>query len=552
MDTTIPQQLQKWLTDIVAPSVTPTAKAQKNNVPFSPDIIRYLLYGITVYSISNSIFNDLYTYGGNQTASGLTIFNTFTDYMAVWNYWNNKNPTPLTQLSNIKEPPIKPAETEWLSQAINGYASHNIPVPGPLPAGITNAEIWRNATNPDNIHNVVMLPKITRTTQGIYTLEITESLLQFQSATAYSDIVTAYANNNWDTLSSLLNTHISDIANSFFGSGESESGETLSISGVTKTASQIQILSVKTTGTSAKNSGVKFNTFDFVHGTSTTGGSDPYSFYNSSGPDHRSYNNLGVGVGGPNVISVTYTATITQWSPMAILYYADRNPNALLDSSDILCKNSQGQLPIPNLCVKSLLDTNPTNFLNICINAGGTTQSGGIIYSPPKKVFIVNGNAGLANNVPIIMGPTLTGNNGVPNFLMTSDSNACQCVQKRLQLQPSLDAKMDPVLGMCFSLACDPKTKTSLGLTMDKCSSGDNCEKICNYIQELSIENIEDFDDIGYSSICGKPCDVPRYQPGRLNLDVLAATGIITAVYIVTHLILSKNSSLIGKIFTLY
>ena len=550
------EQLQKWLSDIITPTLTPTSKQQQNNVIFSPDTIQYLLYGITVYSISNSIFNDFYTAGGSKTPSGLTIFNTFKQYMNVWNWENNKNPASSPSKTNVNEPPIVPSTTEYVSQAVNGLKG-TVPTPGPLPPGITNAGIWRNATNSENIHNVVMLPKITRSTQGtsakqtvVYTLEITESLLQFQSATAYSNIVTAYANNDWPTLSSLLNTHISNIANGFFGSGDKNSGEYLSIGGTPNGPKQIQLLEVKNTGTSAKESGVKFNTFDFVHGTSMTGGSDPYSFFNINGVDHDQYSNLGVAVGDTNVISITYTATIHQWSPMAVLYYAFNNAGSKpLDYSDKLCKNSQGNLPIPNLCVKSLLETNPTNFLNVCINTGGTTQSGGIIYSPPKKVFIVNGNASLARQIPKIMGPTLTGNNGVPNFLMTSDSKACQCVQNRLQLQPTLNATMDPVLGMCFSQACSMDERNCLGLTPEKCSSGDNCTQICNYVQGLSLENIDDFDEIGYQSVCGKPCDVPRYQSGRLNPDVLAATGIIIATYIATHLILSKNSSLLGKIF---
>lgn len=553
--------IQQWLSDICAAPTTSTGKATalKNLTGFSPSVIAYLLYGTVVHSISTSIFNDIFISGGSETPSGLTIFNSITDYINVWKRWNysNESANPPKSSSDLSTPPIKPFPSNKICQAVNGYPAESIPTPGPLPTGVTNALIWRNATNPVELTKVIMMPTITRSVKGtaakqlvVYTLTITESLLQFQSASNAAAITAAYTNNDWATLGPLLNTHITNIANGFFGSGSSTSGESLSIAGKTQSGGSIQQLILQTTGTTASSSGVKFNTFDFVTGTAATASSDPYSFFNAKGIDHSQVTNLGVASGDSNVISVTYTATITTWSPMAILYYSYFNDTIALEPTDPLCKNDEGTVPLPNICAQNLMTSNPSSFLKICENAGGTTQAGGIIYSPPKKVFLVNGNASTITNVtPKLMGPPLTGDGGVPYFLMTSDSNQCQCVQKRLQLRQDVGKMEDPRPGMCFSLMCDDNMKKLLGLTPKVCSSGNNCDQICSYVQSMALENIQDFDETTYNSVCGKPCEIPRYQSGRLAPDVLVSTGIIIAVYIATHLIVSKDKSIIGKIF---
>ena len=473
---------------------------------------QYVAYGCIIHGAVCAIYNDWYS---DDPASGLTILNDVSDFINL--YFTHPN----VQGSNANS-----LKSQLLGTTLNGL------------------DIWTKIIGNDKepvtlffkpndtlISNLIKAPEISLV-NGNYQITFSQSIWQFLESSEYNPIIDLFwigeNNTNYNTLISILNNYLNATIKSFFGSNQGN--ESMTFNG--KTVNNTQDMELEIIGSNMSNIQMSFNCWDMVNGQQQASPVLAYDFINPNGA-LKGIVGLYTSSSLYHAISINYTATIKQFSPMSVLYYSYKAsgkgaPN--LQLSDPMCKYDFNNPTIapPISCMNAYVaatGTPRTLLLDVCNGGIGSGRGyGGFQYQPPiKKITsptLPTWNPSMFNPVEIQV--TVAGDGSIANYLFSQNQGqsvpACTCIQTRLKTDI---LSGDPTGGMCFSTTCaqDTSTLNTLGLDNTTCKS--YCTEMCGLLQGFKINNVEDFDSTQFRNVCGYQCSGYTFNPSASNSDVV-------------------------------
>lgn len=517
--------LCKWMGSITGSSMLPSSSKS------------YIAYGCLIHGVVCAIYNDWFS---DDPPSGLTILNPVSDFLKLYfnsqYIWGDQPNTFKSLLIGTSE--IKPIFTG--SSKIWSNVVGKIDPQSPTPI-----------INPQLLSNLIIAPKITMVDKTNYTYQIkfSQSIWQFKKYSESENIIDYFKNDtqdNYSELIALLNKYINtDVLPNYFGSSVVGSNESLSFNGKTVSGNNIQPLNVFMVGSKMSDIQMSFNCWNMKTGIQVQ---TPISAYDYINPNS---NISPVPIDNNNseyhAISINYTATIKQWSPMAVLYFAYQTGSTELELSinDDLCKYNLNAAPTiapPIMCLNAFIESQPprTKLLDVC--DGGINGGGGFDYSPPLKKLVSPSNSPFLTSIePAVIQNDITGANQISNYIFSISGTQlyCNCVQTRLNINNNSG---DPTSGMCFSKTCnDPEVIKTFGLTTDVCKP--YCETMCEKLKNGDIVNTSNFDPARFSQTCGFQCTGWRNSISKLNKDVVISATILVPMSILVFWLLTKNMS---------
>ena len=490
---------------------------------------QYVAYGCIIHGVVCAIYNDWYS---NDPASGLTIFNPVSDFIKLYFEYNyisqNINQSLKTQLVG------------------NGFVKPAFPTASTVWNNVVGNAVDPNAFIPDTtlISNLIKAPEI-KLVKGNYQITFSQSIWQFLDYAENTTIINYFKNNNPNNylkLVSLLDSYINKQVVKFFGSNQGE--EKLTFNGNPVYEDKIQTLKVNLIGSNMSDINMSFNCWNMVNGVQLSSPISAYDFFTNS----NIQNNPDL----YHVVSINYTAIITQLSPMAVLYYSFTNggesgPN--LELTDPMCSYNMSTPTIaPAItCLNAYVTTTPerTRLLDVC--NGGLGGNGGFYYSPPlTKIISPTSLPWSGSFEAVTIQETITGSGNISKYLFTlsKESYFCNCVQSRLRTSAESG---DPTGGMCFSAMCtDPTVMNKMKLSKKTCAN--YCKPMCELLQGGKITNTDSFDPLTFNNVCGYSCNNWRFNPDGFNQDVLYSSFVLVPLIILAVWLMGSQPISNGKV----